>query len=168
MIIIIIIIIIIINGTDPKCRLCHEFDESLEHIMSDCPVLAKKEYLERHDKALTYIHWNICKYYQIQVTSKWYEHKPSKVAEGKDVTILWDMPINTEKEIKADRPDIVIKDKSKNLCTLIDIAVPSERNVATEEVEKICKIQRSRNGSQQNEERKNHCNPSCDRSPGTH
>ena len=130
---------IIKNGTDPKCRLCHEFDESLEHIISGCPILAKKEYLERHDKALTYIHWNICKYYQIQVTSKWYEDKPSKVAEGKDATILWDMPINTDKEIKANMPDIVIKDKSKNLCTLIDMAVPSERNVATKEVEKIAK-----------------------------
>ena len=127
------------NGTDPKCRLCHEFDESLEHIISGCPLLAKKEYRERHDKALTYIHWNICKYYQIQVTSKWYEHKPSKVAEGKDDTVLWDMPINADKEIKANRPDIVIKDKSKNLCTLIDMAVPSERNVATKEVEKNAK-----------------------------
>ena len=46
---------IIKKGTDPKCRLCHEFDESIEHIISGCPVLAKKEYLERHDKALTYI-----------------------------------------------------------------------------------------------------------------
>ena len=130
------------NGTDPKCRLCHEFDESLEHIIPGCHVLAKKEYLERRDKALTYIHWNIFKYYQIQVvntTSKWYEHKLSKVAEGKGVTVLWYMPTNTDKEIKANRPDIVIKDKSKNLCTLIDMAVPSERNVATKEVEKIAK-----------------------------
>ena len=102
---------IIKKGTDPKCRLCNEFDESIEHIISGCPVLAKKEYLERHDKALIYIHKNICRYYQIQVTSKWYEHKPSNVAEGKDVTILWDMPINTDNEIKANRPDIVIKDK---------------------------------------------------------
>ena len=130
---------IIKNGTDPKCRLCHKFEESLEHIILGCPMLAKKEYLERHDKALTYIHWNICKYYQIQVTSKWYEHIPSKVAEGKDVAVLWDMPINTEKEIKTNGPDIVIKEKSKNLCTLIDMAVPSERNVATKEVEKIAK-----------------------------
>ena len=111
---------IIKNGTGPKCRLSHEFDESIEHIISGCPVLAKKEYLERHDKALIYIHWKICKYYQIQVTSKWYEHKPSKVAEGKDVAMLWDMPINTDKEIKANRPDIVIKDKSKSICTLIN------------------------------------------------
>ena len=57
----------------------------------------------------------------------------------KDVTILWDMPINTDKEIKANRPDIVIKDKSKGLCTLIDMSVPSKRNASTKEVEKIAK-----------------------------
>ena len=50
---------IISNGTDPKCRQCHEFDESIEHFISGCPALAKKEYLARHDKALIYIHWNI-------------------------------------------------------------------------------------------------------------
>ena len=55
---------IIKNGTDPKCRLCHEFDESIEHIISGGLVLAKRKYLERHDKALIYIHWNICECYQ--------------------------------------------------------------------------------------------------------
>ena len=43
---------IIKDGTNPKCRLCHEYDETIEHITSGCPVLAKKEYIERHDKAL--------------------------------------------------------------------------------------------------------------------
>ena len=33
--------------------------------------------------------------------------------EGKDVVILWDMPIHTDKEITANRPDIVIKDKKE-------------------------------------------------------
>ena len=97
---------IINNGSDPKFRLCHEFDESLEHIISGCPTLAKKGYLERHDKALTYIHWNIYKHHQIQATDKWYEHKPNTATEGKDVIILWDMSIYTHKEIKANRPDI--------------------------------------------------------------
>ena len=49
------------------------------------------------------------------------------------------MPINTDKLIKANRPDIIIKDKRKRLCTLIDMAIPSERNVASKEVEKISK-----------------------------
>ena len=130
---------IIKDGTNPKCRLCHEYDETIEHIISGCPVLAKKEYLERHDKALIYMHWKIFKHYDIAVPSRWYEHKPSTVTEGKDVIILWHMPIHTDKEITANRPDIVIKDKKENKCIFIDMYVPSERNVANKETEKLSK-----------------------------
>jgi hypothetical protein len=46
------------HDTDPKCRICNSFVESVDHIYvaSGCPVLAKKEYMERHDKAASYIH----------------------------------------------------------------------------------------------------------------
>ena len=53
------------------------------------------------------------------------------------------LSIHTDKEIKANRPDIVIKDKANNLCILIDVTVPSERNVAAKEAEKISKYKRS-------------------------
>ena len=79
------------DGTNPKCRLCHEYNETIEHISSGCSALAKKEYLERHDKALISMHWKMCKPYNIAVTSKWCEHKPSMLVEGKDVVVLWDI-----------------------------------------------------------------------------
>ena len=130
---------IIKDGTNPKCRLCHEYDETIEHITSGCSALAKKEYLERHDKALVYMHCKVCKHYNIAVGSKWYEHKPNTVVEGKDVVILWDMPIHTDKEITANRPDIVIRDKLENKCFFIDVSVPSQCNVGYKETEKLSK-----------------------------
>jgi hypothetical protein len=30
--------------TDNKCRLCHKFDKTIDHIISACPVLAKEQY----------------------------------------------------------------------------------------------------------------------------
>ena len=54
----------------------------------------------------------------------------TKIVEGKDATILWDMPIITDKEIKANRPDILIKEKPANICMLIDMAALSDRNIA--------------------------------------
>ena len=57
--------------------------------------------------------------------------------EGKDVVILWDMPIHTDKEITANRPHIVIKDKKENRWTFIDMSVPSECNVVNKEIEKL-------------------------------
>ena len=33
--------------TDSKCRLCHQFDETIDHIISACPILAKEQYIKR-------------------------------------------------------------------------------------------------------------------------
>ena len=40
--------------TDSKCRLCKQFDETVEHIISACPVLAKEQYIKRCDSVLSY------------------------------------------------------------------------------------------------------------------
>ena len=62
------------------------------------------------------MHWKICEYYNVEVPIRWYEHKLSTVVEGKDVVILWDVPIHTDKEITENKPDIVIKDRKENKC----------------------------------------------------
>ena len=82
---------IIKDGTDPKCRMCNEFEETIDHIVAGCPVLANTEYIQRHDKAAGYIHWRICKHYHFSTADKWYEHKPEKVTENEAATVLWDI-----------------------------------------------------------------------------
>ena len=47
---------IIKNGTDPNCRICGRFQETVDHIISGCPELAKTEYVHRHDKVAAYVH----------------------------------------------------------------------------------------------------------------
>ena len=42
--------------TDSKCRLCQQRDETIDHIISACPILAKEEYVKRHDKVNAQIH----------------------------------------------------------------------------------------------------------------
>ena len=66
--------------------------------VSGCPELAKTEYIHRHDKAASYIHWNVCHNYNIKTPEKWYDHEPETVTENEDVTILWDMPIHTKRK----------------------------------------------------------------------
>jgi hypothetical protein len=34
--------------TESKCRLCKEYEETINHLTSGCPVLAKNEYIIRH------------------------------------------------------------------------------------------------------------------------
>ena len=55
------------------------------------------------------------------------------------VTLLWDMQVHTDKEIKANKPDIIIKDHINTTCQLIDMTIPSDRNVSIKEVEKLSK-----------------------------
>jgi hypothetical protein len=44
----------ILPATDSKCRLSKQFDETVEHIISTYPILAKEEYILRHD-TVTYV-----------------------------------------------------------------------------------------------------------------
>jgi hypothetical protein len=48
--------------TDSKCRVCHQFEETIDHIISACPILEKEQYIKRHDRVSAQIHTsNICK-----------------------------------------------------------------------------------------------------------
>ncbi len=123
--------------TDPQCRICKKYEETIDHIISGCPELVKTEYIHGHNKAAAYLHWKTCRSYKIRTTEKWYEHQPKTVTEKNDVTILWDMPIHTDREIKANKPDIVIKDRKDKRCMLIDMALSPERNITVKVTEKL-------------------------------
>ena len=56
-----------------------------------------------------------------------------------NITIIWDMPVNTDRIITANRPDINVKDSMNSTCKLIDITVTSDRNIALKEIEKKSK-----------------------------
>jgi hypothetical protein len=43
--------------TDSKCRLCQQFDETVDHIISACPILAKEQYIKRHDRGSSHQHF---------------------------------------------------------------------------------------------------------------
>ena len=107
--------------------------------MAGCPEVAKTEYLYRHDKAASYLHWNLFKELNINVEEKWYELEPQTLTDRDNITILWDMPIQPDREIKANRPDIVIKDKQEKSCLLIDMSIPTEKNTSVKVTEKLSK-----------------------------
>ena len=45
--------------TESKCRLCKQHEETIDHVTSGCPILAKNEYLMRHDEVCTHLHYSI-------------------------------------------------------------------------------------------------------------
>jgi hypothetical protein len=66
-----------ITNINRKCRLCKQFDETVEHIISACPVLAKEQHIQRHDTVCAELHFNICKEIEAQLDSEhWYKPVP--------------------------------------------------------------------------------------------
>ena len=126
-------------STDDRCRICKNSKETIDHIVASCSTIAPTEYLERHNKIAKYLHWNICKEAGIKTCDKWYEHIPEPVVNTNEITILWDFSIHTDRTIKANRPDLVIKNKNTNKCLLIDVSVPADKNITIKEFEKRSK-----------------------------
>ena len=124
------------------CRLCGERDETIAHIVSECKMLAQKQYKQwRHDKVAQIIHWDICRKHGLEHQSKWYEHIPETVVENEEVKVLWDMNIQTDKVIAANKPDIVVFEKLKRKCVIVDVACPFDTRLDGKAKEKIEKYQ---------------------------
>jgi hypothetical protein len=128
--------------TDNKCRLCQHFNETVDHIISACPVLAKEQYIKRNDRVCAQLHFNICNETGVQLDKKhWYEHVPKSVetGQGGNLTILWNQQVQTDRTIPNNKPDIIIRDNENTACMLIDVAISGERNVIEKEAKKIIK-----------------------------
>ena len=71
---------------DSKCRLCQQFNETIDSIISACPILGKEQYMNRHDSVCAQLHFNICKETGVQLDKKY-----------KDLTIeiqhMWNVKI---------------------------------------------------------------------------
>jgi len=90
--------------TDSKCRLWQQFDDTIDHIISACPIPVKEHYIKRHDKMCAQLHFNICKEKGVQLDKKhWYEHVPKSVetSQGGKVTILWNQQVQTDRTIPS-------------------------------------------------------------------
>jgi hypothetical protein len=79
--------------TDGKCRHCRQFEETEEHIISACLILAKEEYIKRHGTVCAELHLNICKERGGKLNNEcWYDHVPISVEtspDGKVTILLW-------------------------------------------------------------------------------
>ena len=59
------------------------------------------------------MHYSVCKALGFETTDKWYTHMPKPVCEKVDVTVLWNQAVHTDREVTANRPDIIIKKKKR-------------------------------------------------------
>ena len=74
-----------------KCRLSQQFDKTID-IISGCPYFTKEQYVKKHERVCTKLHFNICKEMGVKLDSEhWYEHVPKSIetSHGSKVTTLW-------------------------------------------------------------------------------
>jgi hypothetical protein len=98
--------------TDSKCRLCQQFNETVDHIISSCPILEKEQYIKGMIECVhNYTSTHARK--QVKLNKKhWYEHVPKSVetSRGGKVTILWNQQVQTDRTIPNNKSDIIIRD----------------------------------------------------------
>ena len=58
---------------------------------------------------------------------------------NKNIELIWDMTLSTDRQVGANRPDIVLRDKAMKKAYIIDISCPSDVNVVSKENEKVAK-----------------------------
>ena len=117
--------------------MCGKTEETVNHVLSECSKLAQKEYKRRHDWSGTKIHWKIRRKYGIKKKEKWYEHKLEAVTENDKCKILWDFTIQTDHEIYGITADVIVVQKDKNLCQIMDFACPYDKRFYSKELDKI-------------------------------
>ena len=75
----------------------------------------------------------------IKTCEDWFKHKPQKVEECGDTTIMWDYALITDKKVGANRPDITIHDKKERKLVLVDFSIPYDTNIVEKTAEKLTK-----------------------------
>ena len=63
-------------------------------------------------------------------------HNPAPVLENNTHKLLWDFDIHTDHQISARRPDLIIINKKKRACKIVDFAVPADHRIKLKEYEK--------------------------------
>jgi len=67
--------------------------------------------------------------------------KPVETSHEGKVTILWNQQVRTDGTIPNNKPEIIIRDNKQEICMLIDVAIPGDRNVIKRGAEKILKYE---------------------------
>ena len=63
-------------------------------------------------------------------------HNQAPVQENDSHKLLWDFNIQTDHLIPARRPDLIMINKKKRTCKIVDFAVPADRRIKLKECEK--------------------------------
>ena len=129
---------------DNRCRMCGEWEETVQHLTGGCTPLAGKEYLNRHNKALMVLAVAWAKKNQIlPEDAVWYKIAWEKgtVLEKNGMKLVWDFEFKLRKTNAARRPDLILEDMKEKKIWMLDMSCPMEINKEVKRREKLTKYQ---------------------------
>jgi len=53
---------------------CKQHEETIDHLTSGWLILAKNDYVMRHNEVCAHLHYSICKALGIKTMDKWHTH----------------------------------------------------------------------------------------------
>ena len=113
------------EGTNPKCRVCHNQNESIQHIIACCPKLSASMYLPvRHNEVARVVYENL-----ISKETKVRMKSIQEVYSDDEIELWWDTKLKTGYNVQHNKPDIVLWQKKKKKCFIIDIKVGLDTNI---------------------------------------
>ena len=110
----------------------------MKRSICECSKLAQKGYKARHDLVGKLAHLDLFKNLKFDYSSKWYMHNQESAQENEMHKLLWDFEIQTDHQISARRPDLIIVNNNKKkkkrkkeirTCKIMAFTVPADNRV---------------------------------------
>ena len=103
------------------------------------------------------LHWELCQEFKLVCTNKLYMHNQASVLKNEMHQLLWDFEIQTDRQISARRPELVIINKKKRTCRI-------DHRVKSKEIEKKDKYLDLARELNKTVEHESDCDTNCNRS----
>jgi len=97
----------------------YTFDKKTDHIISECPVVAKEQCRKRHDRVCVVLHFNICKEIGVKLDSEqWHDRVPKLVERSHEgeVIMLWHVQVQTDRTVPNNKPDSIVCGNETGTC----------------------------------------------------
>ena len=120
--------------TNTSCRLCNQYPETVEHILSGYPELAQRHYLWTHNDALKYVLSALPVKHGIKERHIGPKQEPRSYYTNreKNIEIMRDCSVTTGTRMpdEGNRPDLQVINRREEKIDVVEMACPSWRNRA--------------------------------------
>ena len=129
----------IFYGESALCPHCRAQPKTVDHLASRCEKMLHFDYVRRHNEIVRVLHSYMCSKYGLKRSKRLKGHVVEPVVSNEYVEIRFDVRVQTDTKIAANRPDLQIYDKKAGEIIFIEVGVTSQDQLQTVETEKLRK-----------------------------